>query len=96
MSRVCDGFIGNRMIEQYIRQAGSLLDVGATPLKADMAIEKFALAMGPFRMADLDPYGGRRLPGLGRRRADLGARAAKPLIRNGYAGRHTTPTSTRT
>ncbi len=82
VSRVCDGLIRNRMIEQCIRQACFLLDVGATPLKADMAIEKFALAMGPFRMADLDPYGGRRLPCLGRRRADLGAPAAQP--RNGY------------
>jgi 3-hydroxyacyl-CoA dehydrogenase len=29
VSGVCDGFIGNRMIEQYSRQAGFLLDEGA-------------------------------------------------------------------
>jgi 3-hydroxyacyl-CoA dehydrogenase len=53
VSRVCDGFIGNRMIEQYFRQAGFLLDEGATPQQVDGAIEKFGLAMGPFRMSDL-------------------------------------------
>jgi hypothetical protein len=31
VSGVCDGFIGNRMIEQYSRQAGFLLDEGASP-----------------------------------------------------------------
>jgi len=50
---VCDGFIGNRMIEQYIRQAGFLLDEGALPQQVDRAIEAFGFAMGPFRMADL-------------------------------------------
>ena len=53
VSGVCDGFIGNRMIEQYSRQAGFLLDEGATPQQVDKAIEKFGLAMGPFRMGDL-------------------------------------------
>ncbi|ODS91563.1 MAG: 3-hydroxyacyl-CoA dehydrogenase [Comamonas sp. SCN 65-56] len=50
---VCDGFIGNRMIEQYGRQAGFLLDEGCTPSQVDKAIEKFGFAMGPFRMGDL-------------------------------------------
>jgi 3-hydroxyacyl-CoA dehydrogenase len=50
---VCDGFIGNRMIEQYVRQAGFLLDEGCTPEQVDKAIEKFGFAMGPFRMGDL-------------------------------------------
>jgi 3-hydroxyacyl-CoA dehydrogenase len=53
VSGVCDGFIGNRMIEQYSRQAGFLLDEGATPQQVDRAIEKFGFAMGPFRMGDL-------------------------------------------
>ena len=53
VSGVCDGFIGNRMIEQYSRQAGFLLDEGATPQQVDQAIEKFGFAMGPFRMGDL-------------------------------------------
>ncbi|MYM39605.1 3-hydroxyacyl-CoA dehydrogenase NAD-binding domain-containing protein [Duganella qianjiadongensis] len=53
VSGVCDGFIGNRMIEQYSRQAGFLLDEGALPEQVDQAIEKFGFAMGPFRMGDL-------------------------------------------
>ncbi len=53
VSGVCDGFIGNRMIEQYARQAGLLLDEGCTPAQVDKAMEKFGMAMGPFRMGDL-------------------------------------------
>ena len=53
VSGVCDGFIGNRMIEQYSRQAGFLLDEGALPQQVDRAMEKFGFAMGPFRMGDL-------------------------------------------
>ena len=53
VSGVCDGFIGNRMIEQYARQAGFLRDEGCSPEQVDKAIEKFGFAMGPFRMGDL-------------------------------------------
>jgi 3-hydroxyacyl-CoA dehydrogenase len=53
VSGVCDGFIGNRMIEQYSRQAGFLLEEGCTPAQVDKAMEKFGMAMGPFRMGDL-------------------------------------------
>ena len=53
VSGVCDGFIGNRMIEQYSRQAGFLLEEGCTPQQVDKAAEKFGFAMGPFRMGDL-------------------------------------------
>jgi 3-hydroxyacyl-CoA dehydrogenase len=53
VSGVCDGFIGNRMIEQYSRQAGFLLEEGCTPQQVDGAIERFGFAMGPFRMGDL-------------------------------------------
>jgi 3-hydroxyacyl-CoA dehydrogenase len=53
VSGVCDGFIGNRMIEQYSRQAGFLLEEGAMPQQVDKAVEKFGFMMGPFRMGDL-------------------------------------------
>jgi 3-hydroxyacyl-CoA dehydrogenase len=53
VSGVCDGFIGNRMIEQYSRQAGFLLEEGALPQQVDRAVERFGFAMGPFRMGDL-------------------------------------------
>ncbi|MEO5882743.1 MAG: 3-hydroxyacyl-CoA dehydrogenase NAD-binding domain-containing protein [Caldimonas sp.] len=53
VSGVTDGFIGNRMIEQYSRQAGFLLEEGASPEQVDKAMERFGMAMGPFRMGDL-------------------------------------------
>jgi 3-hydroxyacyl-CoA dehydrogenase len=53
VSGVCDGFIGNRMIHEYARQAWYLLEAGASPQQIDSAIEAFGFAMGPFRMGDL-------------------------------------------
>jgi 3-hydroxyacyl-CoA dehydrogenase len=53
VARVCDGFIGNRMLHQYVRQAGLLLDEGALPQQVDRAMEAFGFAMGPFRVGDL-------------------------------------------
>ncbi|MCA1246588.1 3-hydroxyacyl-CoA dehydrogenase NAD-binding domain-containing protein [Massilia sp. MS-15] len=53
VSGVCDGFIGNRMLEQYLRQAFFLLEEGALPEQVDAAMEDFGFAMGPFRMSDL-------------------------------------------
>jgi len=53
VSGVCDGFIGNRMVEQYIRQALFLLEEGAAPSQVDRALESWGMAMGPFRMSDL-------------------------------------------
>ncbi|MFH2120898.1 MAG: 3-hydroxyacyl-CoA dehydrogenase NAD-binding domain-containing protein [Pseudomonadota bacterium] len=53
VSGVCDGFIGNRMIEQYGRQAGFLLEEGCLPVQVDSAMEDFGFAMGPFRIGDL-------------------------------------------
>ena len=53
VSGVCDGFIGNRMINQYSAQALAMLEEGASPQQIDSAIEKFGFAMGPFRMSDL-------------------------------------------
>ncbi|MFA5939596.1 MAG: 3-hydroxyacyl-CoA dehydrogenase NAD-binding domain-containing protein [Sinimarinibacterium sp.] len=50
---VCDGFIGNRMINKYSVVALRLLDEGALPQQVDRAVEKFGFAMGPFRMSDL-------------------------------------------
>ena len=53
VSGVCDGFIGNRMIDHYGRMAGQLVEEGATPWQVDKALEKFGMAMGVFRMSDL-------------------------------------------
>ena len=51
--RVCDGFVGNRMIHPYLREAGFLIEEGALPQQVDAAIEALGFAMGPFRMSDL-------------------------------------------
>jgi 3-hydroxyacyl-CoA dehydrogenase len=53
VSGVCDGFIGNRMLEGYTRQAWYLVEEGATPEQVDRAMESFGFAMGPFRVGDL-------------------------------------------
>lgn len=53
LSGVCDGFIGNRMVEEYFRQATFLLEEGALPFEVDEALEEFGFSMGPFRVADL-------------------------------------------
>jgi 3-hydroxyacyl-CoA dehydrogenase len=50
---VCDGFIGNRMFDAYLRQAWYLVEEGASPEQVDQAIETFGFAMGPFRVGDL-------------------------------------------
>lgn len=53
ISGVCWGFIGNRMLEPYLREVESLLLEGASPSHIDRAIEGFGMAMGPCRMMDL-------------------------------------------
>jgi 3-hydroxyacyl-CoA dehydrogenase len=53
ISEVCDGFIGNRMFEQYFRQALFLLEEGAMPWQVDQALEAWGMAMGPFRVMDV-------------------------------------------
>ena len=50
---VCDGFIGNRIFEEYLRQAWFLLEEGALPEQVDRALEAFGMAMGPCRVMDL-------------------------------------------
>ena len=71
VSGVCDGFIGNRMIEQYGRQGGFLLDEGCTPEQVDKAIEKFGIRHGPV------PHGrsGRQRHRLGDPQAPLPGKA---------------------
>ena len=50
---VCDGFVGNRMVHAYFREAGLLLEEGALPQQVDRVMEAFGFAMGPFRVSDL-------------------------------------------
>ena len=49
----CDGFVGNRMLLGYRREAEFLVLEGASPERVDRALEDFGFAMGPFAVADL-------------------------------------------
>ncbi|MCU9947314.1 3-hydroxyacyl-CoA dehydrogenase [Pseudomonas sp. PDM13] len=49
----CDGFIGNRMLSTYVREARMMLLEGAYPHQVDAALQGFGFAMGPFRMYDV-------------------------------------------
>jgi 3-hydroxyacyl-CoA dehydrogenase len=53
VSGVCDGFIGNRMLEKYVQQSLFLLEEGATPQQVDGALQRWGMAMGPFAMYDM-------------------------------------------
>ena len=53
VSGVCDGFIGNRMLARYGTAAAGLINAGALPQQIDGALQKYGMAMGPFRMGDL-------------------------------------------
>ncbi len=57
LARVCYGFIGNRMMEGYAREAQRIVLEGATPRQVDSALENFGMAMGilaVFDMAGID------------------------------------------
>jgi 3-hydroxyacyl-CoA dehydrogenase len=53
VSGVCDGFIGNRMVEKYGQQSLFLLDEGCRPEQVDAAAYKWGMAMGPLAMGDM-------------------------------------------
>jgi 3-hydroxyacyl-CoA dehydrogenase len=53
LSKVCYGFIGNRMLSGYGREAQMLLMDGCTPAQVDGALENFGMAMGVIAMSDL-------------------------------------------
>ncbi|MDX2417816.1 MAG: 3-hydroxyacyl-CoA dehydrogenase NAD-binding domain-containing protein, partial [Xanthomonadales bacterium] len=70
VSGVCYGFIGNRMLEGYIREAGLMLLEGAKPEQIDRVLYEFGMPMGPIAMGDL--------AGM-----DIGARIREERRRNG-------------
>jgi 3-hydroxyacyl-CoA dehydrogenase len=53
VSGVCDGFIGNRMVEKYGQQSLFLIDEGCSPAQVDAAAYKWGMAMGPLAMGDM-------------------------------------------
>jgi len=57
LAKVCYGFIGNRMMEGYAREAERIVLEGATPRQVDSALERWGMAMGilaVFDMAGID------------------------------------------
>ncbi|WP_306120351.1 MULTISPECIES: 3-hydroxyacyl-CoA dehydrogenase NAD-binding domain-containing protein [unclassified Roseitalea] len=50
---VCDGFIGNRIMSAYRREAGYLLEEGALPHEVDAAMTDYGFAMGIYAMQDM-------------------------------------------
>jgi 3-hydroxyacyl-CoA dehydrogenase len=53
LARVCYGFIGNRMMEGYAREAERMVLEGATPRQVDSALEKWGMAMGILAVFDM-------------------------------------------
>ncbi len=53
LSGICDGFIGNRMLAAYRRQADYMLADGALPKEIDGAMRAFGMPMGPYELQDL-------------------------------------------
>ena len=53
LSKVCYGFIGNRMMEGYAREAERIVLEGATPRQVDSALENWGMAMGILAVFDM-------------------------------------------
>lgn len=53
LSGICDGFIGNRMLSAYRREADYLLTDGALPYEVDAVMRAFGMPMGPYELQDL-------------------------------------------
>ncbi|MBZ5578470.1 MAG: enoyl-CoA hydratase/isomerase family protein [Acidobacteriia bacterium] len=49
----CNGFVGNRMMFPYIREAQFLVEEGATPQQVDQALFAWGMAMGIFAVDDM-------------------------------------------
>jgi len=53
VAKVCYGFIGNRMMDPYGREAERCVLEGATPAEVDAALEDFGMAMGILAVYDM-------------------------------------------
>ncbi len=53
LAKVCYGFVGNRMMEGYAREAQRMVLEGATPRQVDDALEKWGMAMGILAVFDM-------------------------------------------
>jgi 3-hydroxyacyl-CoA dehydrogenase len=53
LTKVCYGFVGNRMMEGYAREAELMVLEGATPREIDTTLEKWGMAMGILAVFDM-------------------------------------------
>ena len=87
------GFIGNRMLAGYTRQAGEIILQGATPYQVDNAILGFGMPMGPFQMNDLVGldlgWRARKLNGIAPEDVPITARVADKLCEMDRYGQKT-------
>jgi 3-hydroxyacyl-CoA dehydrogenase len=87
------GFIGNRMLGGYTRQAGEIILQGATPYQVDNVINQFGMPMGPFQMNDLVGldlgWRARQLAGVKPENVPITARVADRLCELGRFGQKT-------
>ena len=90
IAQVGPGFIGNRVFDQYLRQAQLLLQSGVSPERIDRLLERWGMAMGPFRVLDLV---GNDIPWLARKAAGLAPdpawAIADAMCERGWYGRKT-------
>lgn len=90
---VCDGFIGNRILSHYGKEASYLVEDGATPQQVDKALEGFGFAMGPFRVWDLAGldigWATRKRQAATRPAEERDVEIADRICENGWFGRKT-------
>nr|WP_277814855.1 3-hydroxyacyl-CoA dehydrogenase NAD-binding domain-containing protein [Galbitalea soli] len=88
VAEVGPGFIGNRIFDQYLRQANSLVLEGLEPSRVDRVLEAWGMAMGPFRVLDVI---GNDVPWMARRAApgakDPAWAIADAVAERGWFGR---------
>jgi 3-hydroxyacyl-CoA dehydrogenase len=93
LSANAPGFIGNRMLGGYTRQAGEIILQGATPYQVDKVIQQFGMPMGPFQMNDLVGldlgWRARKLAGMKPEDVPITARVADKLCELGRFGQKT-------
>jgi len=77
ISGVCDGFIGNRMLQAYRRQADYMLIDGCLPYEIDQAMRAFGMPMGPYELQDLT---GLQIAFANRRRLDASRDPAERYV----------------
>ncbi len=53
LARVCYGFVGNRMMEGYAREAERMVLEGSTPKRIDDVLERWGMAMGILAVFDM-------------------------------------------